>query len=67
MYCVFLVRDNGEKILLDFFKTESPARRYMDSFKHLKINGSLIMDFTSMDSIRDYINTNSVKGGKKNA
>ena len=56
MYCVFLVKDNGEKTLLDFFKTESSARRYMDSFKHLKLDGSLIMDFSSMDSIRDYIN-----------
>ena len=56
MYCVFLIRDNGDKHLLDFFKTESSARRYMDSFKHLKLNGSLLMDYTSMDSIRDYIN-----------
>lgn len=56
MYCVFLVKDNDIKCLLDFFKSEMSARRYMDSFKHLKINGSLLMDFMSMDSIRDYIN-----------
>lgn len=66
MYCVFLVKDNGEQHLMDFYKSESSARRYMESLKHLKLNGKLVLDYAGMDSIRAYINKSFV-GGKENA
>lgn len=64
MFCVFLVSDD-EKTLLDFFKSEKSARHYMDTIKHLKLNGILIMDYLSLDSIKSYINNVFSKEVKK--
>ena len=53
MYCVFLVKTNHEKIFLDFFKTENSARRYMDTFKRLKIDGEVILDYVAKEALEE--------------
>lgn len=53
MYCVFLVKASHEKIFLDFFKTENSARRYMDTFKYLRIDGEVILDYVSKEALEE--------------